>query len=82
LNEESAPPNAIPIWSPPTGDSAGFALIKCDRAVAKGLKFRTLETTIRDTLEWQKTRPADRQTLRAGLPPQKEAELLKALKSA
>lgn len=82
MNEESAPPNAIPIWTPPTGDSAGFALIKCDRAVAKGLKFRTLEATIRDTLEWQKTRPAERQKLRAGLPPETEAELLKALHSA
>jgi 2'-hydroxyisoflavone reductase len=82
MNEESAPPNAIPIWTPPTGDSAGFALIKCDRAVAKGLKFRSLETTVRDTLEWQKTRPAERQTLRAGLPPDKEKELLKALHAA
>ncbi|MEJ0087357.1 MAG: NAD-dependent epimerase/dehydratase family protein [Pseudomonadota bacterium] len=82
LNAESAPPNAIPIWSPPTGDSAGFALIRCDRAVAKGLKFRSLETTIRDTLEWQKTRPAERQTLRAGLPPEKEKELLAALHAA
>jgi 2'-hydroxyisoflavone reductase len=82
MSEESAPPNAIPIWTPPAGDSAGFALIRCERAVAKGLKFRSLDTTIRDTLEWQKTRPADRQTLRAGLPPEKEAELLKALHNA
>ncbi|HLA72144.1 MAG TPA: NAD-dependent epimerase/dehydratase family protein [Steroidobacteraceae bacterium] len=82
MNEESAPPNAIPIWTPPSGDSAGFALIKCDRAVAKGLKFRALETTVRDTLEWQKTRPPERQTLRAGLPPEKENELLKALHDA
>jgi 2'-hydroxyisoflavone reductase len=79
MDEESAPPNAIPIWTPPTGDSAGFALIQCERAKAKGLRFRSLEQTVRDTLEWQKTRPPEKQQLRAGLPPEKEIELLKAL---
>ena len=82
MSEDAAPPNAIPIWTPQTGDSAGFALIKCDRAVAKGLKFRPLDATIRDTLEWWKAKPVDKQKLKAGLPPEKEAELLKALHSA
>jgi 2'-hydroxyisoflavone reductase len=73
---------AFPLWNPPTGDTAGVALVKCDRAVAKGMKFRTLEETIRDTLAWQKTRsPAD-QKLKAGLPPEREAELLKLLHTA
>ena len=49
------------------------------RAEAKGLKFRSLETTIRDTLEWQKTRPAEKQRLRSGLTPEREAELLRKL---
>jgi hypothetical protein len=44
--------------------------------VKKGLKFRSLETTIRDTLEWQKKRPEDEQVLKAGLTMQREAELL------
>jgi 2'-hydroxyisoflavone reductase len=52
-----------------------------ERAVAKGLRFRTLETTIRDTLAWQMSRPAEKQTLRAGLTPEREAELLAALKA-
>jgi 2'-hydroxyisoflavone reductase len=72
----------LPLWNPPTGETAGVGLVKCDRAVAKGLKFRTLEQTIRDTLAWQKTRSADDQKLKAGLPPEREAELLKLLHTA
>lgn len=70
----------IPIWAPPSGQSLGHGLVASARAEAKGLKFRPLETTIRETLEWQKTRPAEKQKLRSGLSPEREAELLKALK--
>jgi 2'-hydroxyisoflavone reductase len=69
----------IPIWAPPSGQSLGHGLVASARAEAKGLKFRSLETTIRETLEWQKTRPADKQKLRSGLTPEREAELLKKL---
>jgi 2'-hydroxyisoflavone reductase len=72
----------LPLWDPPTGDTAGIALIRCDRAVAKGLKFRHVEQTVRDTLDWQKTRPQANQTLKAGLTAEKEAELLKKLHAA
>jgi 2'-hydroxyisoflavone reductase len=72
----------LPIWNPPAGDSAGAALISSARAVSQGLRFRSLEQTIRDTLEWQKQRPTAQQTLRAGLSPQREAELLKLLRAA
>lgn len=37
-------------------------------------------TTVCDTLEWQKARPAENQTLRSGLTPELDAELLKLLK--
>jgi 2'-hydroxyisoflavone reductase len=66
----------IPIWSRPTGATVGGALVSCTRAVAKGLRFRTLEQTARDTLEWQKQRPPEKQKLRAGLSPERETELL------
>jgi 2'-hydroxyisoflavone reductase len=69
----------LPIWDPPLGIYANIGLIRCDRAVGKGLKFRSMEQTIRDTLEWQKTRPAENQVLKAGLKPEREAELLKLL---
>jgi 2'-hydroxyisoflavone reductase len=72
----------IPIWSPTTGEYAGAALVSPARAVAKGLRFRDLDTTVRDTLAWQKQRPAEQQEkLRAGLTPEREAELLKLLKT-
>jgi 2'-hydroxyisoflavone reductase len=71
----------IPIWAPPVGEFGGAALVSSARAVAKGLRFRTLETTVRDTLAWHAQRPADqKQKLKAGLTPEREAELLKALK--
>jgi len=47
------------------------------RAVAAGLRFRPPVTTVRDTLAWFKTLPPERQEkLRAGIPPEREAELL------
>ncbi len=52
------------------------------RAEAKGLKFRSVETTIRDTLAWQKTRPAEKQQLRSGLTQEREAELLGRLRES
>lgn len=68
----------IPIWSPPTGESAGAALVSSARAVSKGLRFRDLSTTVADTLAWQSKRPPEQQQkLRAGLTAQREAELLK-----
>jgi len=72
----------IPIWSPPGGDNPGIALVSSARAEAKGLKFRSVETTIRDTLAWQKSRPADKQNLRSGLTPEREAELLRMLRGS
>jgi 2'-hydroxyisoflavone reductase len=72
----------IPIWSPTSGESAGAALVSSARAVAKGLRFRPLETTVRDTLAWHAQRPAEqKQKLKAGLSAEREAELLKQLKS-
>ena len=38
--------------------------------------------TIRETLDWQKSRPPDKQKLRSGLTPEREAELLAKLPQA
>jgi 2'-hydroxyisoflavone reductase len=73
----------IPIWSPPTGESAGAALVSSARAVAQGMRFRPLETTVRDTLAWHDKRPAaQREKLRAGLTPERETQLLTQLRGA
>ena len=78
---EKAKGNFMPIWQAPVGDQAGLLLVSPARARKKGLKFRSLETTIRDTLEWQKKRPEDKQVLKAGLTMEKEAELLRKLRT-
>ncbi len=71
----------MPIWQSATGEDAGICLASNVRAAKKGLKNRSLEQTIKDTLEWQKTRPEDKQKLKAGLTPEMEAELLAKLKA-
>jgi 2'-hydroxyisoflavone reductase len=73
---------ALPIWIPPGGEEAGAVLISPARAVSDGLRFRRLEQTVRDTLDWQKQRPLAQQTLRTGLTPQREAELLQLLRAS
>ena len=70
----------IPIWLPSNGPFAGALLVSSARAVQQGLRFRTLETTVRDTLDWHNKRPAEqRQKLAVGLTPAREAELLTQL---
>ncbi|MBZ0171636.1 MAG: hypothetical protein K8E66_04585, partial [Phycisphaerales bacterium] len=42
----------MPVWLPPTGETAGFHRTHIDRAARAGLTTRPVEDTIRDTLEW------------------------------
>lgn len=63
----------MPLWVP--AEHAGFDTFDCRKAWAAGLTFRPLAETVRDTLAWQATRPADYQW-RGGLKPEREAELL------
>jgi 2'-hydroxyisoflavone reductase len=71
------------VWQPPYGRTAGYQRRSNAKAVAKGLTFRPLEVTARDTLAWHKTRPQAEQdaTLRGeinGLSMAREAEVLAA----
>ena len=69
----------MPVWIPPRGEEAGANQISNKRALAKGLTFRPLAETARDTLAWFKSQPQDRQSkLRAGLTAEREAEVLAA----
>jgi 2'-hydroxyisoflavone reductase len=79
---EKAEGNFMPIWTPAAGGDAGIVTMSCSRAQASGLTLRPLEATIRDTLAWQGSRPAEKQKLRAGLSFEKETELLAKLKLA
>lgn len=68
----------MPVWA---GRESGLARAKIDRALSKGLTFRPLAETARDTLTWFRSLPQDRQSkLRAGLTPEREAEVLSAWK--
>ncbi len=74
-----APWTDLPLWIAvgQTPQMAGLLALRIDRALTAGLSFRPLATTIRDTLAWDATRPADGER-RAGLPPAREEELLRA----
>jgi 2'-hydroxyisoflavone reductase len=69
----------LPPWAPMTGDTAGAALTSTKRAAKTGLRSRPLQETVRDTLAWYQTLPADRQEHpHAGLAAQKEKDTLQA----
>ena len=67
----------MPVWA---GDELGMSRTNISRALAKGLTFRPLGDTARDTLAWFKAQKPERQAkMRAGLTPEREAEVLVAL---
>jgi 2'-hydroxyisoflavone reductase len=50
-----------------------------EKALAAGLTFRPLATTVRDALTWYHARPAaEQEKLRAGITPEREREVLAA----
>ena len=67
----------LPLWLPSTPENAGFMEVDCGRARAAGLTFRPVEATVRDTLAWDRSRPAGIER-KAGLTPEREAELLRS----
>src|SRR5213595_2590021 len=67
----------MPVWA---GDELGLSRTNISRALAKGLTFRPLADTARDTLAWFKAQKPERQAkLRAGLTPEREKEVLASL---
>lgn len=74
LENEVAPYSEMPLWVP--SNLAGFNAFDISKALDAGLTFRPLTDTVRDTLAWAVVRPDD-YTLRAGMPPEREAELLR-----
>ncbi|MGB5247873.1 MAG: NAD-dependent epimerase/dehydratase family protein [Woeseia sp.] len=72
----------LPIWVAPQSAEAYVAKVSGERAAAQGLVTRPPRETARDTISWWATLPAERTaTLRAGLKPEREAELLASWKS-
>ena len=80
--QKVAPWSDMPVWVPPSGDSAGFARTSCAKAIAKGLTFRSTPDTVKSTLDWFRTEPAEHQAkLKTGITPEREAEVLAAWKA-
>jgi 2'-hydroxyisoflavone reductase len=69
-----APFMELPLWIP--GDAVNFMRMSSDKARAAGLVNRPVQDTVRDTLTWDRTLSSER-TLKAGLEPGREAELLR-----
>jgi 2'-hydroxyisoflavone reductase len=73
----------LPVWVRQGPDTAGFMTVSVAAAMAKGLTYRPLDMTARDTLAYHKSRPPERQqNLSAGLKPEREAEVLAAWHAA
>jgi 2'-hydroxyisoflavone reductase len=76
----------MPVWVPDGPNNAAFSRRSIAKALAAGLTFRPLAVTAKDTLDWNKTRPAaELQTLSegkiAGISAQRESEVLSAWKA-
>ncbi len=78
LEQQVTPWTGLPLWLPGP-EYAGIAQVNVGKAIRAGLKFRPLREIVRDTLAWERTRPGEADLpRRAGLKPEREAELLKA----
>jgi 2'-hydroxyisoflavone reductase len=80
LEEQKVSPwSDMPVWVPAKGEEGGLSRTSINKALAKGLTFRPLAETARDTLAWFKSQPAERQAkLHAGVTPEREKEVLDA----
>jgi 2'-hydroxyisoflavone reductase len=73
----------MPVWVPLRDENRAFMQVSVEKAIANGLTYRPFDTTVRDTLEWCKSRPAERQAnLRSGIDPDKEKQVLAAWHAA
>lgn len=79
LTERDAGPwMELPLWIPEDrAEMAGFLRASSEKAIAGGLTYRPLAETVRDTLAWDRGRPTETEH-RAGMKPEREAELLAA----
>jgi 2'-hydroxyisoflavone reductase len=76
---EVAPWSDLPLWLP--ANMGGMASVSIRKALNDGLKFTPLEDTVKDTLEWVKSRKENYHRkegvqIKAGLAREKEKELL------
>ena len=75
LEHKVEPFGELPLWLPRADEP--FMRLNIHKALGAGLTFRPLADTVRDTLAWDATRPADAPR-RNGFTPEREAEILAA----
>lgn len=77
--QDVQPWSHMPAWVPPLGEGMGLLQVGIARALERGLTFRPLDVTARDTLAWWRTLPEERRAEpRAGLSAEREEEVLAA----
>jgi 2'-hydroxyisoflavone reductase len=74
--QKADPWTSVPLWAPRAVSPASFRGTY-RRALESGLRYRPLADTIRDTLQWDQTRPPDRNR-NGGLTSAQERDLLSA----
>jgi 2'-hydroxyisoflavone reductase len=82
LEQGVEPWSEMPLWIPE--DDAvfgGMMQVDVGKAIASGATFRPIAATVRDTLQWDRTRPMDAQR-GAGLPQERETALLEARRAS
>ena len=78
IERGEVPQQSLPFWQPPRGRYLNYGRMDIRRAVDKGLTFRPLAVTARETLDWHRSRSQEQQAnLRVGLDRAREAELLR-----
>ncbi|MCA8965278.1 MAG: NAD-dependent epimerase/dehydratase family protein [Planctomycetes bacterium] len=68
----------MPLWIP----REGRTVVANRRAIDKGLRFRPIADTVRDTLHWAKTERGDKPFARTGIEAEREQQLLAKWHSA
>ena len=79
--EANGLPSFYTYWAAPQGDYLGMMQVNGDLAYEAGFEMRPLEQTAVETLEWFNAQPAERRELRSGLSPEREAELIAAVRA-
>lgn len=83
LAEQDVQPwSDLPLWIPAASAFAVIARADSARAVSAGLRVRAIRETVKDTLAWARAAEKRPGSLKAGLTPEREAEVLAAAGSA
>jgi len=59
LSSKGVQDGQFPLYAAPVGETAGFHRCNASRALAKGLKFRSVSDTAKATFEWYKSLPPE-----------------------